>query len=132
MRIVFWGNGARGVACLGRVLAEKFEVVAVVGQTTAPAAACEVLDVAQERGLPYFAPVSAGDPALLAALRGLKPELGAAVPRVRRRLPRGAHRRQGQAQILPATRQPYRQRCFGSECSVMQADTQRTGASGLQ
>ncbi len=75
MRIVFWGNSARGVACLERVLAEGFDVVAVVGQTTAPGAAREVLDIARERNLPYYAPAQAGDPELLAALRDLRPDL---------------------------------------------------------
>ncbi|HKP77245.1 MAG TPA: methionyl-tRNA formyltransferase, partial [Longimicrobiaceae bacterium] len=85
MRIVFWGTPAFALPALRALGDEGFDVLAVVTQPDRPAGRgrevqpSAVKQQAGKEGIPVLQPESARDPAFVAALRGLKPDLSIVV-----------------------------------------------------
>jgi len=85
VRIVFWGTPAFALPALRALGDEGFDVLAVITQPDRPAGRGRELQpsaVKQEavkEGIPVLQPESARDPAFVAALRGLKPDLSIVV-----------------------------------------------------
>ena len=85
MRIVFAGTPAPAVPSLKALLASDHEVVAVISRPDAPAgrgrkvAASPVAAVALDAGIELLTPVSSRDPALIARLRDIGPDIAAVV-----------------------------------------------------
>jgi methionyl-tRNA formyltransferase len=85
VRIVFWGTPAFALPALRALGDEGFDVLAVVTQPDRPAGRgrevtkSAVKKQAEAEGIPVLQPESARDPAFIAALRGLKPDLSVVV-----------------------------------------------------
>jgi methionyl-tRNA formyltransferase len=71
MRIVYFGNGLRGVRCLNALMEDRREVCAVVGHGEST----DVLTAARENGLKTYWPEKVNDPAFLEELRKYGPDL---------------------------------------------------------
>ncbi|HUG40610.1 MAG TPA: methionyl-tRNA formyltransferase [Longimicrobiales bacterium] len=85
MRILFWGTPEFALPSLGALLGEGHDVVAVVTQPDRPRgrgrplSPSPVKEFAESEGLPVFQPERARDPAFVAEVRALDPELNVAV-----------------------------------------------------
>jgi methionyl-tRNA formyltransferase len=86
MRVVFFGSPAFAVPSLEALLGEGFDVVAVVSQPDRPQGrswsqpvAPAVKRAAQEEDVPILQPDTPTDPAFLAELRALAPDVGVVV-----------------------------------------------------
>lgn len=81
MRVVFWGSPAFAVATLEALRASRHEVVAVVTRPPRPKGRgrkerpTPVARAAEAAGVPVLAPARPGDPAFLAALERLRPDV---------------------------------------------------------
>jgi methionyl-tRNA formyltransferase len=116
VRLVFFGTPEFAVPTLEVLLAGAHAVVGVVSQPDRPRGRgrktqpSPVSCVAQRAGLPLLRPERVADPVLVAALRGLAPELGVVVafgqflPKAIRELPGLGYLINGHASLLPRHR----------------------------
>lgn len=80
MRIIYFGNGPRGVRCLEEMVAAGRIPELVVGQRGSKASGPgSVLDKATSLGLSVTVPERPDDPVFLASLRSLRPDVGVLV-----------------------------------------------------
>lgn len=76
LKLVFFGNGQRGVSCLRAVLADGFKIdLAVSHPTDAKAWPGSFAEAARAAGLPLLQPEDPNDPAFVARLREFAPDV---------------------------------------------------------
>jgi len=72
MRIVYFGNGSRGVKCLQTLVEHREEIIAVVGHPTPES---DVVATGRKLGLPVFQPEKVNDTSFADAMAELRPDL---------------------------------------------------------
>lgn len=72
MRIIYFGNGIRGLKCLEELIRAKEEIVAVIGH---PGNKSDVIKLAENLSIPFFQPVRVNAPEFVNTLRKIEGEL---------------------------------------------------------
>jgi len=72
MKIIYFGNGPRGLRCFEELLNAKEEIVAVVGHHDTSSA---IIDLAHKKGIPIFQPVKVNKPEFVQRIKAFDAQL---------------------------------------------------------